>query len=43
MPEIIDEPYQEDYIVHGISESPRQNDFVNIDWYKHGIEDVIID
>ena len=27
-----DEPYQEDYIVHDISVSPRQNDFENIDW-----------
>ena len=43
MPENRDEPYQEDYIVHDISVSLRQNDFENIDWNKHGIEDMIID
>ena len=43
MLENVDEPYKEDYIVHGISVSPHQNDFVNIDWNKHGIEDMIID
>ena len=43
MLENVDEPYQADYIVHDISVSPRQNDFENIDWNKHGIEDMIID
>ena len=43
MPENKDEPYHEDYIVHDLSMSPRQNDFQNIDWNKHGIENMIVD
>ena len=43
MPENKNWPYQENYIVHNISMSPRQNHFANIDWNKHGIEDMIVD
>jgi len=43
MPENEDEPYQEDYIVHDINGLHHQHDFEDVDWNKHGVEDMIID
>ncbi|XP_039130942.1 uncharacterized protein LOC120267365 [Dioscorea cayenensis subsp. rotundata] len=43
IPENEEEPYQEEYVVYDVCESHSKDDFEDIDWNKHGVEDMIVE